>query len=174
MTAQVPEDLRFRGEILRMFATPLDTLPPERRRSFMPTNSANWRGYHCLWEIRDNFLWLVDIEGSICTAAADPTALEQRCGGHHQGPCQIREARVSDFSGGADGPVFADWYTGELKVPQGKCVEYVHMGFASKYERYLMLTIVDGRLTGERVVAGAAPPGLLQRLARRLPARKLR
>ena len=40
------------------------------------------------------------------------------------------------------------------------------MGFASKYERYLMLTIVDGRLTGERMLAGAAPPRLLQRLAR--------
>ena len=177
MTAQVSEALRLRGELLRMFTTPLDTLPPERRRNFMPTHSANWRGYRCLWEIRDDCLWLVDIEGSICTAAADPTALEQSCGGHHQRPCQVHEARVSDFSGGADGPVLADWYTGELKVPQGKFVEYIHMGFASRYERYLTLTIVDGRLTSERVVAGVAPPGLLQRLVRRLPTltgRKLR
>src|SRR5579859_4573646 len=91
MTAQVSEALRLRGELLRMFTTPLDTLPPERRRNFMPTHSANWRGYRCLWEIRDDCLWLVDIEGSICTAAADPTALEQSCGGHHQRPCQVHE-----------------------------------------------------------------------------------
>jgi hypothetical protein len=153
-----------------MFTTPLDTLPPERHRNFMPTNSANWRRYSCLWEIREDRLYLTDIEGSICTAAADPSAPMQACEGRHPEPCQVREATVSDFSDGADGPVFADWYTGDLKVPRGKLVEYVHMGFASQYENYLMLTIAQGLLKGERIVAGPTPPRLLQRWARGLPA----
>lgn len=169
MTAQVSEVLRFRGELLRMFTTPLDALPTERRPNFMPSdNSANWRGYLCLWEIRDARLYLADIKGLICTSAADPTAPVQTCGDHHPGPCQVREAKLSDFSDGADGPVFADWYTGDLKVPRGKSVEYVHMGFASQYESYLMLTIAQGLLKGESVIAGAARPRLLQRWVRRL------
>jgi hypothetical protein len=152
-----------------MFTTPLEALPSERRRNFMPSNnSANWRGYLCLWEIRDNRLFLADIEGSICTATADPTAPVQRCGGHHAEPCQVRKAMVSDFSDGADGPVFADWYTGELKVPRGNVVEYIHMGFASQYESYLMLTIAQGLFKGERVVAGTTRPQLPQRWMRRL------
>jgi len=172
MTAQVAEVLRFRGELLRMFTTPLDTLPSTRRPSLMPgVNSANWRGYLCLWEIRDDRLYLADIQGSICTAVPDPAASVQTCGGHHREPCQAREAKVSDFSDGADGEVFADWYSGDLKLPQGKLVEGVHMGFASQYESYLMLTIAHGLLTGERVVAGAVPPLRLQRWLRRPPPR---
>jgi hypothetical protein len=172
MTAQVSDVLRFRGEQLRIFTTPLDAFPPERRPNLMPSdNSANWRGYLGLWEIRDDRLYLADIKGSICMAAADPAAPAQTCGGHHRGPCEAREAKVSDFQDGADGAVFADWYSGDLKVPRGKLVEYVHMGFASEYESYLMLTIAQGVLTGERVVAGAVPPSRLQRWLQRPPSR---
>jgi hypothetical protein len=156
-----------------MFTNPLATLPPERRRNFMPSgNSANWRGYLCLWEIRDDCLYLADIEGLICTAPADPTALVKTCGGHHRGACQAREAKVSDFSNGADGPVLADWYSGDLRVPRGKLVKYVHMGYESQYERYLMLTIAKGRFEGERIVAGDAPPPPKLCWLRRLIARR--
>ena len=53
---------------------------------------------------------------------------------------------------GPDGRAFADWFTGELCCPQGKMVKYVHMGYFSKYESYLILDIVEGHLTGTRVI----------------------
>jgi hypothetical protein len=172
MTAQATDCLRYRGELLRIFTLPLETLPPERRRSFMPTgNSANWRGYVALWEIRDDRLYLADIRGSICNAPVDPGAKVKACGAHHYGTCALRDARTSDFSAGSEEPIFADWFTGDITAARGKLVNYVHMGFESRYEGYLMLTFAAGRLQGERVVAGASPPlpglGWLRRVLNR-------
>lgn len=44
---------------------------------------------------------------------------------------------------------FADWYSGELTIAQGKMVKPIPGGYASKYERYLRLTIKDGVVTKE-------------------------
>ncbi len=43
----------------------------------------------------------------------------------------------------------ANWYSGVIKVAQGKLVKSIPGGYASKYERYLTLTIVDGIVTKE-------------------------
>lgn len=45
-----------------------------------------------------------------------------------------------------DGRVFAFWFTGNLTVPKGKLVEYVHMGYGSIYEKTLVLSIENGIL----------------------------
>jgi hypothetical protein len=42
--------------------------------------------------------------------------------------------------------VFAHWYTGNLRVPQGKRLHYVHMGYGSTYVRDLFLEIEKGVL----------------------------
>ena len=31
--------------------------------------------------------------------------------------------------------VFADWFSGELRIPYGNLMKYVHQGYASLYER---------------------------------------
>jgi hypothetical protein len=43
-----------------------------------------------------------------------------------------------------DGPLFADWASTMLVVPQGRMVKYVHMDFDSKYEREIWITITNG------------------------------
>jgi hypothetical protein len=40
--------------------------------------------------------------------------------------------------------VFAHWYSGTLRIPQGKRIEYVHMGYGSTYERDVLLTLQNG------------------------------
>jgi hypothetical protein len=40
--------------------------------------------------------------------------------------------------------VFAHWYTGVISIPQGKVTQYVHMGYASRYERDLFLAVENG------------------------------
>jgi hypothetical protein len=45
-----------------------------------------------------------------------------------------------------NGKVLAFWFTGDLIVPKGKLVEYVHMGYMSKYEKELVLNIENGIL----------------------------
>ena len=55
--------------------------------------------------------------------------------------------------------VFAHWYSGTLRVPQGRQLKYVHMGYASTYERDLMLVVERGVLRGTWVRHNALPPG---------------
>jgi len=43
-----------------------------------------------------------------------------------------------------DEPVFADWFTGVLRVPRGKQLEYVHMGFGTVYEREIHIRVEAG------------------------------
>jgi hypothetical protein len=41
-------------------------------------------------------------------------------------------------------PILADWFSGSIVVPRGELIEYVHMGFASTYERDLHIEIDRG------------------------------
>ncbi|MEQ1573647.1 MAG: hypothetical protein ABL993_05315 [Vicinamibacterales bacterium] len=41
-------------------------------------------------------------------------------------------------------PIFAEWVTDLLKVPRGKVLKYVHMGFESVYEKEWLIDIVEG------------------------------
>lgn len=47
-----------------------------------------------------------------------------------------------------NGKVEAFWFTGDLKIPKGKQIEYVHMGYMSTYEKELNLSIENGVLVG--------------------------
>lgn len=44
-------------------------------------------------------------------------------------------------------PLFADWFTGVLRIPQGKRLHYVHMGFGSVFESELHIKIDQGVVT---------------------------
>lgn len=39
-----------------------------------------------------------------------------------------------------------DWLKGILVIPCGEIVNYVHMGYGSTYENYILLEIADGKL----------------------------
>ena len=47
-------------------------------------------------------------------------------------------------------PIFADWFTGVLRIPSGKLLHYVHMGFGSVYEFETHLKIERGIVIEER------------------------
>ena len=47
--------------------------------------------------------------------------------------------------------VFAHWYSGTIRIPQGKLLNYVHMGYGSTYERDLFLEIEKGVIKNTRV-----------------------
>lgn len=48
-----------------------------------------------------------------------------------------------------DGRVLADWYSGELRVPLGDMVQYVHAGYVSQYERDRLIMIQSGSVVRE-------------------------
>lgn len=57
-----------------------------------------------------------------------------------------------------DGPIFADWFTGILRVPRGERLHYVHMGFGSIYEEEVHIRIVGGFVTNRKVIDNRDKP----------------
>lgn len=140
MTAQISEKLIFNGETLRMCACPLDLFleANAKRWSFAANCSGCWRGYVGTWEIVNKRLYLKAIEGELTTG--EVATLETL------------------FPGFPDG-VFAHWFSGTIRCPQGKMLNYVHGGFASKYERDHFMQFKSGELIEEHtVVNGVADP----------------
>lgn len=132
MTAQHAEILVYRGEQLRMCSEPLSEHVKAMQPGLhfkMPFTSLE-RGYIGRWEIMDDRLYLIGLDGKL----SDGT-----------------KASVETFFPDAPGPVFADWYSGQLRVTQGKRLGYIHFGFESIFERDLLLDIEHGVLVRSHV-----------------------
>ena len=137
MTAQIPEHLRYRGKTYDMCTEPL--WPWLRfggpAPKFREVHTACWRAYVGRWLVAHDRLYLTGIDAHL--ESGEPVTLAMLFPGYPE-------------------RVFAHWYTGEVRCPVGECVEYVHMGYASRYERDLILAFEGGELVGERI-AGNAP-----------------
>ena len=134
MTAQATERLIYKGEKLSLGNEPLGPFIQNNRLSykFDVTSTALWRGYIGTWTIEQNRLYLISINGSV-----------------------DMEKLFPGFSGG----VFAHWFTGKLRCPQGALLKYVHGGFGSVYEEDLFFDVAKGVVTNERLVRnGTAAP----------------
>ncbi len=125
MTAQVAENLNYEGEELSMCTNPLSTYfaMGGAQPKFESNCTALWRGYVGTWEIVDDRLYLIGLTGTI------------------EGGAEVNLATV--FPDYPD-RVFAHWYTGTIRLPRGKMLEYVHMGYGSTYEEDVLLKIAKG------------------------------
>ena len=43
-------------------------------------------------------------------------------------------------------PLWAEWFSGVLRVPTGPLLQYVHQGFSSVYAEELLITVENGRV----------------------------
>lgn len=136
MTAQKGEDLIFEGERLVMYSTPLEAYFKQTgfRPPFVEFSTNLSRGYIGKWEIDKGRLYLINLFriGLRETEAGlqfewVPNAIS-----------------VCDIFPDIKGRVFAQWYSGQLRCPQGELKEYHHGGFASVYERDLLIDIENG------------------------------
>jgi hypothetical protein len=81
------------------------------------------------------------------------------CWRRYQGTWEIREGRfyLTGLRGRlrllGDEALPADWFTGMLRIPRGKMLQYVHMGFESIYEEEVHVQIENGRVMTSRVVS---------------------
>lgn len=82
-----------------------------------------WRGYIGSWEILKGRLYLVGLSGRL-----------------HDGA----EVRLATVFPGFSERVFAHWYCGTLRIPQGRLLKSVRQGFASRYERDLLIDVEQG------------------------------
>ena len=133
MTAQFPEKLVYNGEDVGMCATPLDdyfTLinwQPE----FVEICTGLWRGYVGEWLIENQRLYLTGIDGFTIVGGEKFT--------------------INTLFPRSDGPVFAEWFSGVIRIPRGELIKYFHGGFASVYECDEFLEFKDGVLTDQWV-----------------------
>lgn len=139
-TAQTPDILLLDGKEEKLYTSPLvaylsahpDALPKSE-----VVSSGNWRGYVASWAIDGERLVLSRITITV-TAAQGEEATR----------FVAKDVTSAMFPKGT--PVEAAWYSGALVIPRGEQVQYVHMGYASIYERYTILSIKAGRVTSRR------------------------
>lgn len=128
MTAQAHERLIFKGDEISMAAEPLNQYLQNRNDiKFTSPSTACWRGYYGQWEIKDNKLFLIELKAYVE---------------------EYREVGLNYLFPGQK-EVFANWFNGEIRIPQGEMLEYVHMGYASMYESDLFLVFENGILVNQ-------------------------
>lgn len=131
MTAQIAERLRYLGEQVAMCTNPLSDYfaMAGLEADFEAHCTALWRGYVGTWEIVDDRLYLIGLRGTLK-------------GGE--------EASLATLFPDFPDRVFAHWYTGTIRLPQGRRLQYVHMGYGSTFERDLFLDLERGVVVATR------------------------
>ncbi|XHS79822.1 hypothetical protein ACFJGW_07530 [Burkholderiaceae bacterium UC74_6] len=137
-TAQIPDEILIDGERSPLFSEPFSmflqvTDSTKKLEPFLNEYpcSASWRGHAAFWEVRADQLVLVKLVANPCDE-------------------RPKEIPLATFFPGNEGPVTATWYTGELVLPRGKLVQYRHLGYASRYERYVILSVQNGLVFARR------------------------
>ena len=143
MTAQIPETLHHKGLELTLCDEPLGPFVSNNRSSlkFVARSTALWRGYVGTWAIEEGRLYLIKLSGSV------------------EVNDDIQEVGLEALFPKYPDGVFAHWFSGELRCPQGGLLKYVHGGYGSVYEQDLFIDVLKGVVMGERTVRnGTAAP----------------
>ncbi|GEM50247.1 hypothetical protein HX001_15020 [Empedobacter brevis] len=126
MTAQIGEILLIDHQQYIIAEQPLHNYfkkldhPPY----FTPPSPTCWRGYYGKWELRDDELFLINFKGYLD---------------------DLNEVDLAYLFPGQE-DVFAKWYSGIVKIPQGKLINFNQLTHTSIYEEDLMLCFENGKL----------------------------
>jgi hypothetical protein len=138
-TAQVPDIIILEGKKFELHTNPLEayfSIYPEKRPKNNMKWSSLWRGYRATFEIVNKELFLKDIEIQILTGNIPENYKSEWK--------SIFNEYINDVS-----ILRMNWYTGLLIIPNGKLINYVHMGYESTYENYIIIEIENGVLLKE-------------------------
>lgn len=130
MTAQSMERILINGTLHYMASEPLEQYlsmlvdAPE----FNSPNTACWRGYFGEWLIQDEKLYLTEFTGYISTPEDEYKPVDL------------------SYLFPDEKKVFAEWFTGEIRIPSGKLVQYVHMGYESVYQNDIFIEFLNGKV----------------------------
>lgn len=137
-TAQAPDILYHKGKELALQCNPLESFlqkhPGKKPRGGV-ISSANWRGYVAHFEIKSHRLYLIDVTVEVSDNSEEHSYVDKSV---------LHEV----FPGQTE--VVADWFDGLLVVPMGKMVDYVHMGYGSTFEKYLLIQVQKGEVIREK------------------------
>ena len=140
-TAQYPDRMVYDGQTYSLLTNPLNRYfeaNPGRHPSEagdtegLVTSSALWRGYIATFALENDLLVLRDFE--VLRSTGDPDEFDTEFVSEIDRFFETPESRL------------LDWYSGIMVIPQGEMTHYVHMGYASLYESYLLLRVENGRI----------------------------
>ena len=130
MTAQISDRIIISGQEHRLYCEPLESFwnIDNPKPDFEPLHTGCWRGYVATWKVEHSKLYLTGIETQNESLKLEQVFLDR------------------------ESPVFADWFTGELRIPQGEMLQYVHMFYQSTFESDLFLLVDNGIILREWTV----------------------
>jgi len=131
-TRQSPDILIDEGQKYFLYSNPLESFwsKEKPRPHFQIFYTANMRGYIATWEIEQGILYLKAIKGVINNR--EIVGLESIFPGQY-------------------GRLEATWFTGKLRIPQGKILKYGY-GYESIYEYDLIIHIQKGKVIKREVI----------------------
>ena len=131
MTIQAGDILSYNGKKTTIATEPLKTYLETRSDiSFIFKSTALVRGYIGNWKIKNKKLFLVSLVGFI--KSNEKVDLE------YLFPNKIE--------------VFADWFSGKIRIPEGDMLEKINLGYSSVYERDRILNFKKGILINETFI----------------------
>ncbi len=137
MTAQINEILILSGKKYSMCSCPLQLYLNLSKipKKICCSKTSLWRGYVGTWEIIDERLYLIELQGNFVDGSF---------------------VNLEALFPGYPDRVFAHWYSGLLRIPLGQMLKYEHMGFGSIYESNLRIRIEKGVIIDKYEIANNA------------------
>lgn len=142
-TAQIPDRLIYEGITYYLHNNPLEVYfkkYPKKRPDADLSSTALWRGYIATFELINDQLFLKDIEIQVWSHQEGKEEWEPNV--------ELKSVLKEVFPN--EDAIKIDWCTEVLILPYGKLKNYVHGGYASTYEHYVLLEMKEGQLTNKK------------------------
>ena len=139
MTIQAGDILTYRGEKTTIATEPLKSYLDTRSDvGFIFKSTGLVRGYIGTWEIKNNQLYLISLLGFVDNnKKVDLSYL---------------------FPNKTE--VFADWFSGDIRIPEGELLKKINLGYASVFEKDRILSFKEGIIIGETVKDNTKPDNI--------------
>ncbi len=123
MTTQAGEILSYNGEKTTIATEPLKPYLETRSDiNFIFKSTALVRGYIGTWKIKNKKLYLISLIGFI----------------------ENNEKVDLNYLFPNKKEVFADWFSGQIRIPEGNLLKEINLGYASVFERDRALNFNKG------------------------------
>ena len=139
MTIQAGDILSYNGEKTTIATEPLKSYLETRSEvGFIFKSTGLVRGYIGTWEIKNNQLYLISLLGFVDNnKKVDLSYL---------------------FPNKTE--VFADWFSGDIRIPEGELLKKINLGYASVFEKDRILSFKEGIIIGETVKDNTKPDNI--------------
>ena len=129
MTVQISEVMIYNGEEYQLVGVPLEPYLLKHNIIFEARNSGCWRGYIGHWLIEDSCLYLTNLSANIANNNSGWGS--EKVGIDYLFPGQNK--------------VFAEWFSGKLRLPYGRRIPHAIFVIDYFYEKELVFEFVNGK-----------------------------